>query len=153
MTNVPLVSSALDMKVIVTSEEWIPAYQSSGASGADLLAAIEVEVQIAPGKTALIPTGLSIEVPEGFEVQVRPRSGLALTSMVSVLNSPGTIDSDYRGEVGVILMNHGATSFTVVPGMRIAQMVVCPVVRANFIPVIGLSETKRGRGGFGHTGT
>jgi dUTP pyrophosphatase len=142
----------LPIKVICASPQWVPVYQSPGASGADLLAAIETEIEIMPGKTALIPTGLRIEVPEGFEVQVRSRSGLALKSQVSVLNSPGTIDSDYRGEIGVILMNHSQTVFTVKPGMRIAQMVVVPVVRAQFIPSLSLTDTDRGQGGFGHTG-
>ena len=123
-----------------------------GSLGADLLAAIDTEIEIFPGKVSLIPTGLRIEVPDGFEVQIRSRSGLALKSQVSVLNAPGTIDSDYRGEVGVILMNHGVSPFKVVPGMRIAQMVVCPIVKALFIPVLSLSDTDRGEGGFGHTG-
>ena len=142
----------LPIKVICSSPQWLPVYQSPGASGADLFAAIETEVEIMPGKTALIPTGLRIELPEGFEVQVRSRSGLALKSQVSVLNSPGTIDSDYRGEIGVILMNHGHSVFTVKPGMRIAQMVVAPVVRARFISSLSLANTDRGEGGFGHTG-
>lgn len=152
MTDLALPATILPIKIVVTSMKWVPVYQSEGAAGADLLAAIDTQVQILPGKTALIPAGVRIEVPEGFEVQIRPRSGLALKSQVSVLNSPGTIDSDYRGEVGVILMNHADAPFTVFPGMRIAQMVVCPIVRAQFIPVAFLSDTNRGDGGFGHTG-
>lgn len=152
MTNSTLSTTVLEMKIMTTSDTWIPVYQSQGASGADLLAAINQPIEIPPGKVMLIPTGLHVQVPEGFEVQIRSRSGLALQSHVSVLNAPGTIDSDYRGEIGVILMNHGITSFTVVPGMRIAQMVVSPVIRAQFIPVHALSETERGTGGFGHTG-
>jgi dUTP pyrophosphatase len=148
ITSIPLLS----IKVVATSAKWIPVYQSEGASGADLLAAIEKEIEIFPGKVVLIPTGLRVEVPEGFEVQIRSRSGLALKFQVSVLNAPGTIDSDYRGEVGVMLMNHGAAVFKVAPGMRIAQMVVAPVVRAQFIPVVSLTDTYRGHGGFGHTG-
>ena len=140
------------MKVMATLTKWIPIYQSEGASGADLLAAIDAEVEILPGKVCLIPTGIRVEVPEGFEVQIRSRSGLALKSSLSVLNAPGTIDSDYRGEIGVILMNHGTSPFIVIPGMRIAQMVVSSVVRAQFIPVLSLSDTERGDGGFGHTG-
>ena len=145
------VSEALVLRVAATDPKWMPAYQSSGASGADLLAAIEAPIEIAPGKVCLIPTGLFLEVPEGFEVQVRPRSGLAAKSQLGVLNSPGTVDSDYRGEVKVILMNHGEIPFTVVPGMRIAQMVVCPVIRVKFLAVDRLGETVRGSGGFGHT--
>lgn len=144
--------STLPIRIVASAPRWIPIYQSEGASGADLLAAIEAEILIPPKRTALIPTGLHIEVPEGYEVQIRSRSGLALKSQISVLNSPGTIDSDYRGEVQVILMNHGETAFTVVPGMRIAQMVVAPVMRAQFIQVPLLSDTSRGSGGFGHTG-
>ena len=140
------------MRVVATDPKWMPSYQSSGASGADLLAAIETPIEISPGKVCLIPTGLFLEVPEGFEVQIRPRSGLAAKSQMGVLNSPGTIDSDYRGEVKVILMNHGESPFTVIPGMRIAQMVVCPIIRVKFIPVERLGETLRGSGGFGHTG-
>jgi dUTP pyrophosphatase len=152
MTDLAIPTTMLPIKIVVTSPKWVPVYQSEGAAGADLFAAIDAEVQILPGKATLIPAGVRIEVPEGFEVQIRPRSGLALKSLISVLNSPGTIDSDYRGEVGVILMNHGHCSFTVLPGMRIAQMVVCPIVRAQFIPVACLSDTNRGDGGFGHTG-
>jgi dUTP pyrophosphatase len=152
MTDCLTSIAVLPIRIVVTSAQWIPVYHSEGAAGADLLAAINNDIHIAPGRTALIPTGLCMEVPDGFEVQVRSRSGLALKFQVSVLNSPGTIDSDYRGEVGVILMNHGAEVFTVRPGMRIAQMVVAPVVRAQFISVLSLSDTERGSGGFGHTG-
>lgn len=143
----------IPIRIVATSPKWLPAYQSNGASGADVLAAIDASVDIPPGGVSLIPTGLFLEVPEGFEVQVRSRSGLASKSQISVLNSPGTIDSDYRGEVKVILQNHGVEPFTVIPGMRIAQMVLCPVLRAAFIPVASLSQTERGHGGFGHTGS
>ena len=152
MSNRDAEETSVAVRVVATDPQWLPVYQSSGASGADLLAAVETPIDILPGKVALIPTGLFLEVPEGYEVQVRPRSGLAFKSQMGVLNSPGTIDSDYRGEVKVILMNHGEALFTVLPGMRIAQMVVCPIVRAKFIPVQQLEETVRGSGGFGHTG-
>jgi dUTP pyrophosphatase len=145
-------TSSVPLRVMAKNPQWIPAYQSLGASGADLLAAIDAPIEICAGKAVLIPTGLFLEVPEGFEVQIRPRSGLAAKSQVGVLNSPGTIDSDYRGEVKVLLINHGEAPFAVLPGMRIAQMVVCPVIRATFIPVEQLEETARGGGGFGHTG-
>ena len=152
MTDRNTKASSISLRIVATDPKWVPAYQSLGASGADLLAAIETSVEILPGKTALVSTGLFLEVPEGFEVQIRPRSGLAAKSLVGVLNSPGTIDSDYRGEVKVLLMNHGEAPFTVLPGMRIAQMVVCPVFRARFVSVEQLGETVRGGGGFGHTG-
>jgi dUTP pyrophosphatase len=145
-------SHGLPIRVVATAAKWLPSYQSQGASGADLLAAIDQAIHIPAGGTSLIPTGLFLEIPEGFEVQVRSRSGLAYKSQISVLNSPGTIDSDYRGEVKVILQNHGTAPFVVEPGMRIAQMVVCPIVRAEFVPVASLTPTDRGHGGFGHTG-
>ncbi len=132
-----------------------PAYASAQAAGMDLSAAIgEHEVLvIEPGARLLVPTGIAIAVPEGFEAQVRPRSGLALRHGVTVLNAPGTIDADYRGEVGVILVNHGAEPFAVTRGMRIAQLVVAAVVQARPVLVDALDETLRGSGGFGSTGT
>jgi dUTP pyrophosphatase len=132
----------------------LPAYQSAHAAGLDLLAAVpESEpVVLPPGKHALLPTGLAIALPEGFEAQVRPRSGLAAKHGVTVLNSPGTIDADYRGEIQVILINHGAEAFTIRRGERIAQMVIAPVVQATLVPVASLSATDRGSGGFGSTG-
>ena len=132
----------------------LPAYATAGAAGADLRANLpdRGEMVIAPGARALVPTGLRMAVPEGFEVQVRPRSGLALRHGITLPNAPGTVDSDYRGEVGVILMNLGAGPFTVAHGDRIAQMVVAPVVRATFAVAEGLDDTGRGAGGFGHTG-
>lgn len=132
----------------------LPAYQTAHAAGLDLLAAVpESEpLALAPGKHALVPTGLAIALPEGFEAQVRPRSGLAAKHGVTVLNSPGTIDADYRGEIQVILINHGAEPFTIRRGERIAQMVIAPVVQATLIPVTSLSSTDRGSGGFGSTG-
>lgn len=131
----------------------LPAYQTAGAAGLDLVAAVGAkdDVVIGPGMRALIPTGLEIAVPPGFEAQVRPRSGLALKHGVTVLNSPGTIDSDYRGEVGVILINHGAELFHVRRGDRIAQLVLAPVQQAVLVRAKELSKTSRGKGGFGST--
>ena len=130
-----------------------PDYMSEGASGLDLYAAVEEEETLSPGEFRLIPTGVFIAVPRGYEAQVRPRSGLALKNGIGVLNSPGTVDSDYRGEVGVILINLGRQPFVVKRGMRIAQLVVQGVARARLIPVEVLEETDRGEGGFGHTGS
>ncbi|MDE2319048.1 MAG: dUTP diphosphatase [Rhodospirillales bacterium] len=130
----------------------MPAYATSGAAGADLLAAVQAPVSIAPGQRALIPTGFCIALPEGYELQVRPRSGLALKHGITLPNSPGTIDEDYRGEVGVIILNTGDTAFEVTRGMRIAQAVLAPVVRAAWEEVDDLNETSRGAGGFGSTG-
>lgn len=130
----------------------LPAYQSAHASGMDLLAAVDAPVVIAPGQRALVPTGLYIAVPPGCEAQVRARSGLALKQGICVLNGPGTIDADYRGEVGVILANLGDEPFTVAPGMRIAQLVICPVVRAEWLEVRDLPGSGRGAGGFGSSG-
>lgn len=128
----------------------LPAYATEGAAGMDLLAARDMT--IAPGGRALVPTGLCIALPEGFEMQVRPRSGLALKHGVTVLNAPGTVDSDYRGEVGVILLNTGAEPFAITRGERIAQAVFAPVTRATWEEVVVLPETRRGTGGFGSTG-
>ena len=132
----------------------LPAYQTAHAAGLDLLAAVpeDAPMVLAPGRHAMVPTGLAIALPEGFEAQVRPRSGLAAKHGVTVLNSPGTIDADYRGEIQVILINHGAEPFTIRRGERIAQMVIAPVVQARLIPVASLSDTDRGSGGFGSTG-
>jgi dUTP pyrophosphatase len=132
----------------------LPAYQSAHAAGLDLLAAVpdDAPLVLVPGKHALVPTGLAIALPEGFEAQVRPRSGLAAKHAVTVLNSPGTIDADYRGEIQVILINHGAEPFTIRRGERIAQMVIAPVVQADLVPVVSLPATDRGSGGFGSTG-
>ena len=130
----------------------LPKYETAGSSGMDLAANIAGNISIDPGKTAIIPTGLALSVPKGFEVQIRPRSGLAAKKKISVLNTPGTIDSDYRGEIKVILINQGQETFKVEKGLRIAQMVVCPVVQAQIKEVEDLSETERGKGGFGSTG-
>jgi dUTP pyrophosphatase len=132
----------------------LPAYQTAHAAGLDLLAAVPETspLVLAPGQRALVPTGLAIALPAGFEAQVRPRSGLAAKHGVTVLNSPGTIDADYRGEIQVILINHSAEPFAIKRGERIAQMVIAPVVQAELTAVTALSATDRGTGGFGSTG-
>ncbi|AUX42737.1 deoxyuridine 5'-triphosphate nucleotidohydrolase [Sorangium cellulosum] len=129
-----------------------PAYQSEGAVGLDLRAAIDAEVTIGPGERKLVPTGYAVALPDGHEGQVRPRSGLALHHGVTVLNAPGTIDPDYRGELKVLLINHGAAPFTVRRGDRIAQLVICPVAIAEVVLVSSLAPTARGAGGYGSTG-
>jgi dUTP pyrophosphatase len=130
----------------------VPAYMSEDAAGLDLTAAIDAPVVLGPGERAAVGTGLALELPRGFEGQVRPRSGLARTHGVTVVNAPGTIDADYRGEVAVLLINHGREPFTVAPGTRIAQLVIAPVVQAILEEVDALSSTARGAGGFGSTG-
>lgn len=130
----------------------LPSYATDGASGMDIHAAVHDVVVLQPGETALIPSGFRMEIPRGFEGQVRPRSGLAVKHNVGVLNSPGTIDADYRGEVKVILTNFGKTEFPVRRGDRVAQLVIVPVARAEWREVPDLDETARGEGGFGHTG-
>jgi len=137
----------------LSKEVSLPKYETSGSSGMDLAANIDDKITIDSGKTVIIPTGLSLSIPKGFEVQIRPRSGLAAKQKITVLNTPGTIDADYRGEIKVILINLGKDSFIVERGLRIAQMVVCPVVQAQLKEVDDLSETERGKGGFGSTGT
>ncbi len=130
----------------------VPAYKTSGAAGADVCAYLEENIILKKGQRTLISTGLFFEIPDGFEIQVRPRSGLALKNGVTVLNSPGTIDSDYRGELKVILINLGDEDFEIKNGDRIAQILVSPVTRGNFVKVQSLSQTQRGEGGFGSTG-
>ena len=130
----------------------IPKYETDGSSGMDLSANLEKNIKIEPGKTSIIPTGISVSIPKNFEIQIRSRSGLAAKSQISVLNSPGTIDADYRGELKVILINLGNKTFVVERGTRIAQMVLCPVVKAKFKEVDNLDDTNRGVGGFGSTG-
>ena len=137
----------------LSKEVSLPKYETSGSSGMDLAANIDKKININPGKTAIIPTGLALSIPKGFEVQIRPRSGLAAKNKISVLNTPGTIDADYRGEIKVILINLGKDPFEIEKGLRIAQMVVCPIVQAQFQEVKDLSKTERGEGGFGSTGT
>tara|TARA_B100001093_G_scaffold483428_1_gene515929 strand:+ start:588 stop:1028 length:441 start_codon:yes stop_codon:yes gene_type:complete len=130
----------------------LPRYETSGSSGMDLAANIENEIEIPPGKSVIIPTGLALSIPENFEIQIRPRSGLAAKSQISVLNTPGTIDADYRGELKVILINLGEKIFKIEKGLRIAQMVLCPVIKATLKEVEILENTDRGSGGFGSTG-
>jgi len=133
----------------------LPTYQSEHAAGLDLLAAVSSTgpVTIAPGARALVPTGLAIALPEGYEAQVRPRSGLAARDGLTILNSPGTIDADYRGEIQVLLVNLGSESVVVSRGMRVAQLVIAPVVRAHIVEAASLDKTSRGSGGFGSTGS
>ena len=132
----------------------LPTYQTASSAGLDLQAAIapQTTLVIEPGSRELVPTGLAIELPEGFEAQIRPRSGLALKKGVTLVNTPGTIDADYRGEIGVIVINHGNEPFEIVRGDRIAQMIVAPVVQARLVEVDDLSSSDRGAGGFGSTG-
>ena len=130
----------------------LPKYETDGSSGLDLAACLDNDIEIKPGRSEIIPTGLAIAIPKNFEIQIRPRSGLAAKNQISVLNTPGTIDADYRGELKVILINLGEKSFMVENGLRIAQMVLCPVVKAKLKEVESLEDTKRGLGGFGSTG-
>lgn len=143
---VPVKYTTADESVVV------PEYKTSGAAGADICAHIAEPITIPVGKTAMVPTGLFFEIPEGFEVQVRPRSGLAAKNGVTVLNTPGTIDSDYRGEIKVILINLGNDDFVINNNDRIAQIVIAPTIQARFTIADKLSDTERGAGGFGHTG-
>ena len=144
----PLVVAIQPLSADIT----LPAYATAGAAGMDLSAAVREPIVIAPGGSALVPCGFAIALPAGFEGQVRPRSGLATRHGVTVLNAPGTIDCDYRGEVKVLLVNHGQETFTVAPGMRIAQLVVAPVEHVVWSVCESLPETARADGGFGHTG-
>lgn len=143
----------IDIPLLCEDQNLLPTYGSQEAAGADVRANLKDPLTLAAGKTALVPTGLKAHIPHGFEIQVRPRSGLALKNSVTVLNTPGTIDSDYRGEIQVILINHSKEDFVITPGMRIAQLVVAPVTRGNFFISDTIAESARGTGGFGHTGT
>ena len=134
------------------AEAVLPQYMTDHAAGMDLHAALEERLSLAPGERVLLPTGLAMEIPPGYEGQVRPRSGLALRQGIALVNSPGTIDADYRGEIGVIVINHGRESVVFEPGARIAQLIIAPVTRVTFKEVEDLTETDRGAGGFGHTG-
>lgn len=142
----------MKVKIINNSSNPLPAYQTIQSAGADLCAHLIESVNIAPLERVLIPTGLFIELPEHYEAQIRPRSGLALKHGITVLNSPGTIDADYRGEIKVLLINLGQESFKIENGDRIAQMIIAPCIQAVFEPDTTLSETERGAGGYGHTG-
>jgi dUTP pyrophosphatase len=131
----------------------LPRYMSEAAAGMDVCAAVDADVVLAPGEIKLVPTGLYVAIPTGYEIQVRPRSGLALKHGLVIVNSPGTIDADYRGEVGIIVGNIGRTPFTITRGLRIAQLIVAAVARVEVEVVSELPETRRGDGGFGHSGT
>ena len=144
--------NSVNIKVVASKGAVIPEYKTAGAAGADLCALLDSPVTIPAGRTAIIPTGLFFEIPQGYEVQVRPRSGLAAKSAITVLNTPGIIDSDYRGEIKVILINLGQSDFTINSGDRIAQMIIAPVTQAAFTATDSLSQTERGTGGFGSTG-
>ena len=137
----------------LSSKVTMPQYKTIGSSGMDIAAFLDNEILIKPSEKKIIPTGIKLKIPKGYEVQIRPRSGLAANNDVTVLNTPGTIDSDYRGEIKVILFNHGKNIFKVENGLRIAQMVLCPVIEANLSEVEIIDETERGEGGFGSTGT
>lgn len=143
----------IEIPTLTEDENLLPGYGSDKAAGADIRANIKKDLILRAGKSTLIPTGLKVAIPSGYEIQVRPRSGLALNHQVTILNTPGTIDADYRGEIGVILINHSQEDFTITPGMRIAQLIVAPYVQAHYIPANELLETARSAGGFGHTGT
>ena len=145
-------SEILEVKIINRSAHPLPRYETSGSAGMDLRAQLDAPITLAPLERAMIPTGLFMELPQGFEAQIRPRSGLAAKRGLSLLNTPGTIDSDYRGEAVVALINLGRVAFTVEHGMRVAQLVVAPVARALVHEVAELDETARGGGGFGSTG-
>lgn len=142
----------MEVKIINKSRNPLPDYETPSAAGMDLRANLGNPVTLAPGERRLIQTGLYLEIPEGYEAQVRPRSGLALKHGITVLNTPGTIDADYRGEVGVILINHGIQSYSIQPGERIAQLVFARVARAELVAADSLADSERGEGGFGHTG-
>ena len=144
--------NTVNIKCVASNGATIPEYKTKGAAGADLCALLNEPLIIPAGKFAMVPTGLFFEIPEGYEVQVRPRSGLAAKNGVTVLNTPGTIDSDYRGEIKVILINLSDADFTINSGDRIAQMIIAPVTQAKFTITESLSETERGTGGFGSTG-
>ena len=137
----------------LSKEVSLPKYETSGSSGMDLAAHINNKINLKPGKSEIIPTGISVAIPKGFEIQIRPRSGLAAKNKISVLNTPGTIDADYRGEIKVILINHSDKTFVIENGLRIAQMVVCPIIQAELKEVNELDDTTRGKSGFGSTGT
>lgn len=143
----------IDIPTLIESEDLLPLYMTTGAAGADVKAHLQEPLVIAAGQSALIPTGIRLAIPEGYEIQIRPRSGLALKHQITVLNTPGTIDADYRGEVKIILINHGKEDFVVEPGMRIGQFILAQVLRANFMISSELAATGRGAGGFGHTGS
>lgn len=143
----------INIPIQAEEDSFLPTYATAEAAGADVKAFINEPLTIAPGARALVPTGLKTEIPPGYEIQVRPRSGLAVKHGITVLNSPGTIDSDYRGEIQIILINLSHLPFEITPGMRIAQLVVAPVTKARFDLCETLQTSSRGEKGFGHTGT
>ncbi|MDE5726828.1 MAG: dUTP diphosphatase [Duncaniella sp.] len=143
----------MKVKIINDSDNALPAYTTPSAAGMDVRASIKEPVTLAPLGRTLIPTGLRIQLPQGYECQIRPRSGLALKHGISLVNTPGTVDADYRGEIGVILINLSNEPYTITPGERIAQMVIKQYVKAEWEQVTALDDTERGEGGFGHTGT
>ncbi len=143
----------IEIPIDVENDTHIPTYSSAGASGADVRAFIDQSIRLVPGASILVPTGVKVAIPQGYEIQVRPRSGLALKNQITVLNTPGTVDADYRGDIGVILINHGQNDFIIEPEMRVAQLVLTPVYQAEFVLCKDLNTTSRGSGGFGHTGT
>lgn len=146
----------MKIKIFNTSKNALPTYATSGSAGLDLKANLDKNIVLLPGKRCLIPTGLHIQLPEGYEAQIRPRSGLALKNGITCCNAPGTLDTDYRGDIGVILINHGEAPYIIHDGDRIAQMIISKYEQAEFEPVASideLSKTERGDGGFGHTGT
>ncbi len=145
-------TSSVSIKIINISSNALPSYATAGAAGADICAFLSEEINLKPGKRMLIPTGVFVEIPEGFEIQIRPRSGLAYKHGITCLNTPGTIDADYRGEIKVLLINLGEESVLIKSGERIAQLVVNKIEQADFIQVDELDETERAHGGFGHTG-
>jgi len=152
-----MLSSSNPMNVLITRLPHgaglpLPSYQSASASGLDVHAAIPRELTVEPGRFATVPCGIALAVPDGFEAQIRPRSGLAADHGISVLNAPGTIDADYRGEIKVLLVNHGTMPFCVQRGMRIAQIVIAPVIRVTWSEVSELPRTQRGDAGYGHSG-
>lgn len=140
------------VKVVNRSSFPLPNYETSGSSGLDVRAHLSQSIELAAGERALIPTGLYLEIPQGIECQVRPRSGLALKKGISVVNSPGTVDADYRGEVGVILINHSLETVIIAPGERVAQLVFCPIIQITWNEEATLNRSERGAGGFGSTG-
>jgi dUTP pyrophosphatase len=145
-------NDVLDIPTLIEDSNLLPFYTTTGAAGADVRAYLNEPMIVPPGRSALVPTGMRVAIPEGYEIQVRPRSGLALKHQITVLNTPGTIDADYRGEIKIILINHGLENFIITPGMRIAQLILAPFLRANFVLCSELALTERGAGGFGHTG-
>lgn len=145
--------AVIEVKVVNHSPNPLPEYATEGSSGMDIRAHLEVTKKLAPMERALIPTGLFFEIPEGYEIQVRPRSGLAIRQGITCLNSPGTIDSDYRGEIKIILINLSQEDQVIHPGDRIAQLIIQPVDRIRWEPVEWVAETQRNQGGFGHTGS